>query len=86
MNRLKDLREDKDLKQTEIAKELGISQRGYSHYETGDNNIPTNILIKLAYFYNTSIDYILGITNIKKPYKKKQRWKLLREYSLEKTN
>lgn len=73
MNRLKDLREDRDLKQAEIAKELGISQRGYSHYETGDNNIPTNILIKLAYFYNTSIDYILGITNIKKPYEKNRK-------------
>lgn len=75
MNRLKDLREDRDLKQTEIAKKIGISQRGYSHYETGDNNIPINILIKLAYFYNTSTDYILGITNVKKPYerKKKQR-------------
>ena len=70
MNRLKDLREDKDLKQIEIAKILGISQRGYSHYETGDNNIPTTILIKLADFYNTSIDYILGITNVKKPYEK----------------
>ena len=73
MNRLKDLREDRDLKQTEIAKILGISQRGYSHYETEDNNIPNNILIKLAKFYNTSVDYILGITNIKKPYKNKKQ-------------
>lgn len=72
MNRLKDLREDNDLTQQNIAKKLGISQRGYSHYETGDNNIPINILIKLAYFYNTSIDYILGITNIKKPYERKK--------------
>ena len=72
MNRLKDLREDNDLKQTDIAKKIGISQRGYSHYETGDNNIPINILIKLAYFYNTSTDYILGITNIKKPYERKK--------------
>ncbi len=73
MNRLKDLREDKDLKQVDVAKQIGISQRGYSHYETGDNNIPINILIKLAYFYNTSIDYILGITNIKKPYERKKQ-------------
>lgn len=72
MNKLKDLREDNDLTQQNIAKKLGISQRGYSHYETGDNNIPINILIKLAYFYNTSIDYILGITNIKKPYERKK--------------
>jgi len=74
MNRLRDLREDKDLLQKDIAKEIGISQRGYSHYETGENNIPNNILIKLAYFYNTSIDYILGITNEKKPYSKKTKW------------
>ena len=73
MNRLKDLREDKDLKQVDVAKQIGISQRGYSHYETGDNNIPINILIKLDYFYNTSIDYILGITNIKKPYERKKQ-------------
>ena len=75
MNRLKDLREDNDLKQIDIAKKIGISQRGYSHYETGDNNIPINILIKLAYFYNTSIDYILNITNEKKPYKRKNSHK-----------
>ncbi len=72
MNRLKDLREDNDLKQTDIAKKIGISQRRYSHYEIGDNNIPINILIKLAYFYNTSTDYILGITNVKKPYERKK--------------
>lgn len=72
MNRLKDLREDRDLKQKDIANKLGISQRGYSHYETGDNNIPINILIKLAYFYNTSIDYILNITNTKTPYERKE--------------
>ena len=66
--RLKDLREDNDLTQQEIADILNISQRGYSHYETGNNDIPTEILIKLAKYYNTSIDYILGLTNIKKPY------------------
>ena len=68
--RLKDLREDKDLKQSEVANVLNISQRGYSHYETGEDDIPTEILIKLAKFYNTSIDYILGLTNEKKPYSK----------------
>lgn len=70
MNRLKDLREDKDLLQNDIAKILGMSQTGYSKYEVGTNDIPTSILIKLAYFYNTSIDYILGITNEKKSYPK----------------
>ncbi len=73
MNRLKDLREDKDLLQKDIAKVIGISQRGYSHYETGENNIPNSVLIKLADFYETSTDYILGITNIKKPYPKQKK-------------
>lgn len=63
--RIKDLREDHDLTQKEIAKILKISQRGYSHYETGDNNMPIEILIKLAKFYKVSTDYILGLTNKK---------------------
>lgn len=63
--RLKDLREDHDLTQAELAGILNISQRGYSHYETGNNDIPTEILIKLANYYNVSIDYILGRTNQK---------------------
>ena len=66
--RIRDLREDNDLSQTQLARILNISQRGYSHYETGNNDIPTEILIKLAKYYNTSIDYILGLTNEKKPY------------------
>ena len=66
--RIRDLREDSDLNQTEIAKMLGMSQTGYSKYETGENDIPTSILIKLARFYNTSIDYLLGETNERKRY------------------
>ena len=66
--RIRDLREDSDLNQTSIAKMLGMSQTGYSKYETGENDIPTQILIKLARFYNTSIDYILGETDIRKRY------------------
>ncbi len=66
--RIRDLREDKDLNQTEVATMLGMSQTGYSKYETGENDIPTPILIELAKFYNTSTDYILGITNEKNPY------------------
>ena len=58
--RIRDLREDKDLSQREIAKILGMSQTGYSKYETGENDIPTHILIKLADYYETSVDYILG--------------------------
>ena len=71
MNRLKDLREDKDLRQVDIAKILGMSQTGYSQYETETNDIPTAILKKLAVYYNTSIDYLLCITNEKKPYPRK---------------
>ncbi len=67
--RLRDLREDCDLTQKEIAEILGMSQTGYSKYETGENDIPTIILIKLADYYNTSIDYLLGRTNNPKPYK-----------------
>ena len=61
--RLRDLREDRDLNQTEVAKMLGMSQTGYSKYETGENDIPTAVLIKLADFYDTSIDYLLGRTD-----------------------
>ena len=63
--RIRDLREDKDMTQTQIAKILGMSQTGYSKYETGENDIPTSILIALANFYGTSIDYLLGQTNKK---------------------
>ena len=66
--RIRDLREDRDLNQTAVARMLGMSQTGYSKYETGENDIPTNILIKLAKFYNTSIDYLLGETNNPKRY------------------
>ena len=63
--RIRDLREDKDLSQKQMGKILGMSQTGYSKYETGENDVPTIILIKLADFYNTSVDYILGRTNRK---------------------
>ena len=65
MNRLRDLREDADLTQTQVAKFLGMSQTGYSKYETGENDIPTRVLIQLADFYQVSVDYILGRTNRK---------------------
>ena len=67
--RLRDLRHDRDATQTEIAKMLGMSQTGYSKYETGENDVPTEILIKLARFYGTSVDYLLGETNVKERYK-----------------
>ena len=61
--RIRDLREDKDLTQPQVAKILGMSQTGYSKYETGENDLPSSILIKLADFYNVSVDYILDRTS-----------------------
>lgn len=66
--RIRDLREDNDLNQTQIAKMLGMSQTGYSKYETGENDIPTSVLIKLARYYNVSIDYLLGETDCRERY------------------
>jgi len=63
--RIRDLREDRDLTQKQVAKILGMSQTGYSKYETGENDIPTIVLIKLADFYQTSTDYLLGRTDRK---------------------
>ena len=65
--RIRDLREDRDLTQTQVAKMLGMSQTGYSKYETGENDIPTHALIALAKLYHASTDYILGLTDIKQP-------------------
>ena len=62
-SRLRDLREDKDLKQKHLAEFLNCSQQVYSNYELGQRDIPTDILIKLSIYYNVSIDYILGQTN-----------------------
>ena len=67
-SRIRDLREDSNLNQTELAKQLGMSQTGYSKYETGENDIPTPILIALAELYQTSIDYLLGLTDVQEPY------------------
>ena len=62
-HRIRDLREDNDLKQIDIANYLNCSQVCYSHYELGKRDIPTEVLIKLAKFYKTSTDYILGLTD-----------------------
>ncbi len=66
--RIRNLREDQDKSQTELAAMLEMSQTGYSKYETGENDIPTAVLIKLAKIYETSVDYILGLTDERKPY------------------
>ena len=69
-SRIRDLREDKDWNQTHVAKLLGMSQTGYSKYETGENDVPTSVLIQLAHIHNTSVDYLLGLTNTREPYPK----------------
>ena len=70
--RLRDLREDKDMTQTQIGKVLEMSQTGYSQYELGIIDIPTAVLKKLALFYNTSVDYLLDLTDEPKPYPRKK--------------
>lgn len=72
-NRIRELREDHDLTQTQIANILNMSQTGYSQYEIGKNDIPTRILIKLSEYYDTSVDYLLGITDEMKPYPKRKK-------------
>ena len=64
--RIQDLRTDADLSQKQISEILHIRQRSYSHYETGSRNIPIEMLIRLANYYETSIDYLVGRTDIKK--------------------
>ena len=61
--RIRNLREDNDLSQRQIADYLNISQRTYSYYESGEHNMPLPILVQLADYYRTSIDYLLGRTN-----------------------
>lgn len=66
--RLRDLREDQDLTQKQLADFLKIHQTTYSDYEIGKLNVPIDVFIKLADFYQTSIDYLAGLTDIKDPY------------------
>lgn len=66
--RIRELREDSDLSQRQIASHLHCSQQAYSNYELGTHDIPSGILIELARFYGTSVDYILGLTNERRPY------------------
>lgn len=74
-NRLRELREDSDLTQTEIAQIFNMSQTGYSKYETGENDIPISILVSAALFFDTSIDYLVGLTDEKQPYERGSRQK-----------
>ncbi len=71
--RIRNLREDKDLVQKDMAEILSCSQRVYSNYERGDIDVPTQILIKLADFHDTTTDYILGRTDVKEPLPKARK-------------
>lgn len=73
--RVRDLREDKDMSQVEMAEILCCSQRVYSNYECGDVNIPTDILIRLARYHETSVDYLLNLTDEKAMYTRKKEKK-----------
>ena len=73
--RIRNLREDSNLTQTELGKILGMSQTGYSQYEIGKNDIPTDILKKLAVHYGTSTDYLLELTDVREPYQRRKTGK-----------
>lgn len=70
--RIRDLREDKDLTQKDLADYLHCSQVCYSNYEMGKRDIPTEVLIKLCRYHNTSVDYLLGLTDVKTPYPRRK--------------
>lgn len=70
--RIRNLREDKDLTQRKLAEILHCSQRIYSNYERGDVDIPTEVLKNLAVFYDTSVDYLLGLTDERTPYPRRK--------------
>ena len=71
-SRIRNLREDRDLTQKQMGEILNCSQRIYSNYECGDVDIPTQILIKLAEFNKTRVEYLLGLTDEKRPYPRKK--------------
>lgn len=66
--RLRDLREDHDLTQKELSEAINVTQRSYSYYERGEHMIPLEVLCRLAEYYHTSVDYLLGRTSNPKPY------------------
>lgn len=68
--KIRELREDNDFTQQQIASYLGCDQSLYSKYERGERDIPLHIIVKLAVYYKTSIDYLVGLTNEKNPYKR----------------
>ena len=70
--RIRNLREDADLTQSEIGKQINVPQRTYAYYECGERMIPPQVLIALAKFYGVSVDYLLGLTDKKEPYSRKK--------------
>ncbi|MCI8619576.1 MAG: helix-turn-helix transcriptional regulator [Oscillospiraceae bacterium] len=75
--RLRDIREDRDVKQQTVASYLHVRQNTYSQYETGQRQLPVDVLIQLAKFFHTSTDYILGLTDVSKPYPESSRSQML---------
>ncbi len=73
--RLKDIREDRDITQQEIAEYLHVKQNTYSQYESGKRQLPVDIVIALAQYYGVTTDYLLGVSDIPNPYRVKQKQK-----------
>ena len=71
--RLRDLREDHDLTQQRVAMLLHVRQNTYSQYENGQRQVPVDVLIQLAGFYHTSVDYLLGLTDVREPYERREK-------------
>ncbi len=71
--RLRDLREDHDLTQKRVAMHLHVRQNTYSQYENGQRQVPVDVLIQLAGFYHTSVDYLLGLTDVREPYERREK-------------
>ena len=71
-DRIRNLREDADLTQAELGKQINVPQRTYAYYESGERMIPPQVLVALAQFHHVSVDYLLGITDQKTPYSRKK--------------
>ena len=80
IRKLRDLREDNDLSQAKLCESINCKQQAYSLYELGKRDLPYEILIQISIFYNTSTDYILGLTDEKKPYPRKNNKSKKTEY------
>ena len=83
--RLRELREDNDLTQKTLAAFLHIRQNTYSQYENGQRQVPVEVLIQLACFYNTSVDYLLNVTNCMEPYPRAKEISICRRSDCEET-